>query len=287
MKIGVGYAILAYISWGLLPLYWKWFDTLSAGVLLGHRIVWSFAFVVALLLAANRGRLGSVKPKSKAELLAMVAASALISVNWLIFIYAVKYGHVVEASLGYYINPLMNVVLAVFFLKERPTSVQWTAIALAAAGVFSLTATYGKPPWIALSLAVSFALYGLVKKKTTAGPAEGLFWETAFALPAAALYLAFAGGAAAPLQSPSGWALLLSGAATTLPLLWFAAAAKRLTLTTIGLIQYMSPTLTLAIGVLLFREPFTATHLWSFAFIWGALALYTAASLRRMKLAAG
>ncbi|TLS52311.1 EamA family transporter RarD [Paenibacillus antri] len=280
MKAGVGYAILAYISWGLLPLYWNLFKGMPSDVVLGHRVVWSFLFVLCLLAWSKRLKEWKWMFRSKRSLFSVVAASALISANWLLFIHAVNSGHVVEASLGYYINPLVSVVLAVFFLGERPKPLQWAAIALAAVGVALLTISFGKPPWIALALAVSFAFYGVVKKKSSADAASGLFGETLVVLPPALIYLLFAGGLDAPFRSVDAWPLLLAGVATTLPLLWFAQAAKRLPLSTVGLIQYVSPTITLAIGVLLFREPFTNGHAWSFALIWSALALYTVASLR-------
>ncbi len=281
MKAGVGYAILAYISWGLLPLYWNLFKGLPADVVLGHRVVWSFLFVLGLLAWSKRLREWKWMFRSKRSFFSAFAASALISANWLLFIYAVNSGHVVEASLGYYINPLVSVVLAVFFLGERPSRMQWAAIALAAVGVALLTVSFGKPPWIALLLAISFAFYGVAKKKSTADAASGLFGETLVVLPPAVLYLLFAGGGDAPFRSAEAWPLVLAGVATTLPLLWFAQAAKRLPLSTVGLIQYISPTITLAIGVLLFREPFTSGHAWSFVLIWSALAIYTIASLRQ------
>jgi len=280
MNVGVMYALLAYIAWGLLPLYWNAFHGVPAETVLGHRIVWSFALVLGLLLWQKRGRDWRLLFRTKGTFWSAAAASALISVNWLLYIVAVHSGKVVEASLGYYINPLVNVVLGVLLLKERPSPMQWTAIVLAGAGVLLLTSSYGKPPWIALALALSFGLYGLCKKKTSVDPLLGLFGETAIALPLAGLYLAFQGGASAPFESPSALWLLASGLATTLPLLWFAQAAKRLPLSTVGLFQYIAPTISLAIGVLLFREPFTETHAWSFALIWFALALYTFASVR-------
>ncbi|WP_309119494.1 EamA family transporter RarD [Paenibacillus sp.] len=280
MKAGVGYAILAYLSWGMLPLYWNLFKGVPSDVVLGHRVVWSFLFVMVLLAWSKRLKAWKWMFQSKRSLFSVLAASVLISANWLLFIHAVNSGHVVEASLGYYINPLVSVVLAVFFLGERPKPLQWAAIAMAAVGVALLTISFGKPPWIALALAVSFAFYGVVKKKSSADAVSGLFGETLVVLPPALIYLLFAGGLDAPFRSVDAWPLVLAGVATTLPLLWFAQAAKRLPLSTVGLIQYVSPTITLAIGVLLFREPFTSGHAWSFALIWSALALYTVASLR-------
>ncbi|HZG75958.1 MAG TPA: EamA family transporter RarD [Paenibacillus sp.] len=287
MKAGVGYAILAYVSWGLLPLYWNLFKGLPSDAVLGHRVVWSFAFVAVLLVAARRAKEWKSMFRSKRAFFSVAAASTLISANWLLFIHAVNSGHVLEASLGYYINPLVSVVLAVAFLGERPKPAQWAAIALAAVGVVFLTASYGRPPWIALTLAASFAFYGLAKKTSTADATTGLFGETLIVLPPALIYLLFAGELDAPFRDGSSWPLLLAGVATTLPLLWFAQATKRLALSTVGLIQYVSPTITLVIGVLVLREPFTSGHAWSFALIWSALALYTISSLRSTVPSAG
>jgi chloramphenicol-sensitive protein RarD len=282
LRMGVIYALLAYISWGLLPLYWKLFESLSAGAILAHRMVWSFLFVAGMLAVKKRLPEWKRMFQSKAVFGAAVLSATLISVNWLIFIAAVNSGHIVETSLGYYINPLMNVVLGVVFLKERPKKAQWVAIAIAAIGVLIMTLSYGKFPWISLTLALSFALYGFAKKKASVDPLLGLGWETIVPLPIAVLYLWIAGGAAAPLAGGTSWLLLLSGAATALPLLWFAQAAKRMPLSTVGLFQYLAPTISLAIGVLLYHEPFTQLHLFSFALIWGALALYTASSFGLM-----
>ncbi|MCI3919538.1 EamA family transporter RarD [Paenibacillus sp. TRM 82003] len=277
---GVVYALLAYLSWGLLPLYWKLFQHLSAESVLAHRIVWSFLLVILLLLWNRRLNEWKALFRTRGIFWSAVAASALISINWVTFIHAVNTGHIVESSLGYYINPLVNVLIGVLFLRERPKKLQWIAIGIAAAGVLLLTVSHGKPPWLSLTLAFSFALYGLCKKKTSVDPLLGLYMETLLVLPVAAIYLAWTGQYAEPFETATSVPLLLAGAATALPLLWFAQAAKRLTLTTVGLFQYIAPTLSLLLGVFLYHEPFSAAQRWSFGLIWIALAIYSASSIR-------
>ncbi|WP_274361365.1 EamA family transporter RarD [Paenibacillus thermotolerans] len=280
MSTGVIYALFAYIAWGLLPLFWKLFDGLPAEAILAHRIIWSVVFVAGLLAAKKRLHEWKRLFASWAVFGAAALSALLISINWLVYIISVNSGHIVEASLGYYINPLISVLLGVFFLRERPSKLQWTALALAAAGVVVLTVSYGKFPWIALTLAFSFGLYGLAKKKTNVDPLLGLSWETIIPLPVAIGYLAYAGGFGAPFESAASLPLLLAGAATALPLLWFAEAAKRLPLSTVGLFQYAAPTISLILGIALYHEPFSSVHVVSFACIWGALLLYTASSFR-------
>ncbi|WP_325176572.1 EamA family transporter RarD [Paenibacillus alkalitolerans] len=280
MASGIVYALLAYISWGLLPLYWKMLERLPPESILAHRILWSFLFVVGLLAVKKRLPEWKSLFGSRAVFGAALLSAALISLNWLVYIASVNSGHIVEASLGYYINPLVNVLLGVLFLRERPSKPQWAAIGLAAAGVLILTLSYGKFPWIALILAFSFGLYGLAKKKTAVDPLLGLSWETIIPLPAAVVFLTVTGGIAAPFADASSLPLLLAGAATALPLLWFAQAAKRLALSTVGLFQYLAPSISLVIGVAVYNEPFSDAHMISFACIWSALALYTISSLR-------
>jgi chloramphenicol-sensitive protein RarD len=282
---GAIYALAAYMAWGLLPLYWKLFQTVSAWEILGNRIIWSFVFVAILLLMQKRWR-SFLHVVKKIENLGTVASSSmLISLNWLIYIWAVNHDHVIEASLGYYMNPLINVCLGVLFLKERLLPLQWLAIALASLGVLILTVHYGAFPWIAISLALSFGLYGLAKKKMTLDSMVGLAWETAIVFPVALVFILtrFAVGQSAYSTLPA-WSvglLLLSGVATATPLLWFAQATKRLQLSTVGLFQYVSPTISLLLGVMLFHEPFTSVHAWSFTCIWVALGLYTWVSMKR------
>ncbi|MCM3273378.1 EamA family transporter RarD [Paenibacillus elgii] len=284
MNAGIGYGLLAYLAWGLLPLFWKTFISVSSGEILGHRVVWSFVFVALLLLIGGRWKALKSAFSERKNVLPMVGGSLLISLNWLIYIWAVNHDRVVETSLGYYINPLISVLLGVCFLGERLRAVQWTAMALATAGVTVLTFSYGSVPWVSLALAMSFGVYGLVKKKMQLEPMVSLAGETIVVLPVAAVYLLVVGmtGQSTTSSLSTGYQLLLatSGVATALPLLWFAKAAQRLSLTTVGFLQYLAPTISLILGVTLYNEPFTTVHLISFCLIWSALLLFTLSSLK-------
>jgi chloramphenicol-sensitive protein RarD len=270
-------ALAAYSLWGLLPIYWKQLDHVPALEVLAHRIVWSLGFIAALLFARRAwGRtLGALRdPKTRYW---MLLSTSLIATNWGLFIWAVSVDRVTEASLGYYINPLLNVALAGLFLGESLRRLQGIAVLLASAGVAYLTIARGELPWVSIVLAVSFAFYGLVRKRTPVGAVEGLAIETGLVTPFALLFLA--------LQSPpfgrlvtdgaSTVALLtLSGVVTALPLLAFAGAARRLRYTTLGMVQYLAPTLQLGCAVLLYGEPFESAHAVTFGLIWLAVALY-------------
>lgn len=286
-RTGMLYAALAYIAWGLFPLYFKRLSDVSAFEVIAHRTLWSMVFVAIVLTALRRWAwLGPVLRSPK--LLGTCAVSAvLLSTNWLVYVWAVQQGHVVEASLGYFINPLVNVMLGFVFLRERLRPVQWLAIALAAAGVIWLTVTAGRLPWIALVLALSFGVYGLMRKTAHLGALEGLTLETLILSPFAAVALfwwtsqgtsAFATGDAGHIA----W-LLLAGPLTAVPLLLFAAGARRITLTTLGLVQYLSPTIQFLLGVWLYHEPLAGARLVGFVLIWSALAVYSAESLWRSR----
>ncbi|KEQ27409.1 EamA family transporter RarD [Paenibacillus tyrfis] len=284
MNAGIGYGLLAYLAWGLLPLFWKTFISVSSGEILGHRVVWSFVFVALLLLIGGRWKALKSAFSERKNVLPMVGCSLLISLNWLIYIWAVNHDRVVETSLGYYINPLISVLLGVCFLGERLRAVQWMAMALATVGVTVLTFSYGSVPWVSLALAMSFGVYGLVKKKMRLEPMVSLAGETIVVLPVAAVYLLVVGmtGQSTTSSLSTGYQLLLatSGVATAMPLLWFAKAAQRLSLTTVGFLQYLAPTISLILGVTLYDEPFTTVHLISFCLIWSALLLFTLSSLK-------
>ncbi|MCL6445208.1 MAG: EamA family transporter RarD [Alicyclobacillus sp.] len=286
-KKGVLYAILAYGGWGLLPVYWKAFASISAFEVLAHRIVWSVLFVWLLVLVSRRWPACRGVFRDKRRMAWTAVGGAFITINWLTYIYAVNSGHIVEASLGYYINPLVNVLLGVALLRERLSRLQWFAMALAAVGVGVMVASYGKFPWIALLLAASFGLYGLVKKKASADAIVSLTWETTTVVPIALAYLVFlqAHGTAGAfsLPVPRLILLLLSGVATAIPLLWFAMAAKGLDLATLGVIQYLSPTISLVLGIFLYHEAFTGMDLLSFSCIWAALLVYTAAMIHHQR----
>lgn len=293
-RTGMLYAALAYIAWGLFPLYFKRLSDVNALEVIAHRTVWSLVFVAVILAVLRRWAwLGPVLRSPR--LLATCAVSALLlSSNWLVYVWAVQHGHVVEASLGYFINPLVNVMLGFVFLRERLRPVQWLAIGLAAAGVIWLTVTAGRLPWIALVLALSFGFYGLMRKTAHLGALEGLTLETLILSPFAAGALiwwtvqgtsAFALASAGDVGGGGGhlaW-LLLAGPLTAIPLLLFAAGARRITLTTLGLVQYLSPTIQFLLGVWLYHEPLAGARLVGFVLIWSALAVYSAESLWRSR----
>ncbi len=289
MNNGLVNAIIAYIMWGVLPLYWKLFDNVPAGEILSHRVVWSFVFMGILVALQRRwGELRKIAA-SRSLLLSLTASGLLIAANWLIFIWAVNNGHVVETSLGYYLNPLLNVLLAVVFLREKPSRGQWLAIAIAGAAVLIIAIDYGRFPWVAISLAVSFGLYGLAKKKIAQDASVGLLSETAVVLPVALgywIYLAAVGKTTAWTLPPSMFIeLLLSGVVTALPLLFFARAAARMTLSTLGFVQYIGPTIMLLLSVFVFKESVSPVLLIGFALIWTALVVYASSSIRSAKLA--
>ena len=289
MNNGLINAIIAYVMWGILPLYWKLFNDVPAGEILSHRVVWSFVFM-GILVAIQR-RWSDVKRiwTSRSALLSLTASGLLIAINWLIFIWAVNNGHVVETSLGYYLNPLLNVLLAVVFLHEKPNRGQWLAIAIAAVAVLIIAIDYGRFPWISISLAVSFGLYGLAKKKIKQDASVGLLSETAVVLPVALgywIYLGIVGKTTAwTLPTPMFLELLLSGVVTALPLLFFARAAARMSLSTLGFVQYIGPTIMLILSIFVFKESVSPVLLGGFALIWTALVVYAVSSIRATKLA--
>jgi chloramphenicol-sensitive protein RarD len=284
MRKGVAFSVGAYVMWGFLPVFWKTLQHVPALEILAHRVVWGCA--VALLLVAARGRwrwLAEVAA-SKRTLLLFAASAILLTANWFVYIWAVNSGHVVETSLGYFINPLVNVLLGVLFLRERLRVGQAIAVAIACAGVLYLTVQHGSPPWIALGLASTFGLYGLLRKTATLGSLEGLTLETILLLVPALgflLYRESAGGAFIHAGLATTVLLVLAGVATSAPLLLFAAGARRVTLTTLGILQYIAPTLQFALGVLVYGEPLTTQRLVGFCVIWLALLVYTAESAMR------
>ncbi|GEN34326.1 EamA family transporter RarD [Aneurinibacillus danicus] len=277
--VGIGYTVIAYAAWGLLPLYWNYLKQVAAFEILAHRIFWSFLFVLLLLMLYRRWPQFKEAFHSRHIMLAAFFCSLLISVNWFIYIWGVNNGHVIESSLGYYINPLFSVALGVLVLREKLTRWQTIALAIAGLGVAILMIQYGKVPWIALSLAITFGLYGLAKKKAQAEALVGLALETVFMVPFAFGYLVFletsGAGAIGHVSTSELLVLAGSGIVTALPLLWFAKGTRLVPLSTIGFIQYLSPTITLLIGVFVFKETFTSVHMVSFAFIWCALLLYS------------
>lgn len=280
--LGVIYALLAYGAWGLMPLYWKAIAWLPADQIVAHRVIWSL-LVLAVLLAWF-GRFDALRRVfADFRLLRWLLVSAvLISINWLVFVWAVAHERLLQASLGYFINPLFNILLGFVFLQERLNRWQGLAVALATLGVLWQTLAVGVVPWVSLALAGSFGLYGLVRKMAPVDGLLGLAAETLLLVPPALLYLLWVDGDGAMWFSHgTAGALLITqaGLITALPLLWFANAARRLRYTTLGFIQYLAPTGHLLLG-LWFGEVFTAEHAISFGLIWLALALYTGETLR-------
>lgn len=278
MQTGILYALLAYIIWGLLPLYIKSLHGIAPLEILLHRMVWSLVFLGAIL--AIRRQWGWLRTvwSDRRLLLGFVASAALLCGNWFLYIWAVSNDRVVDASLGYFINPLFSVLLGVVFLRERLRPAQWASIALAGAGVGWLTFAAGHLPWIALALAATFGGYGLLRKTAALGTLEGLSLETLLLFPFAIAALGWmfsTGQAGFPDASPGVQFLVaMAGPVTAVPLLFFAAAARRIPLSLLGLLQYTGPTLQLLLGVWLYHEPFPADKQLGYAMIWVSLALY-------------
>lgn len=267
----------AYLIWGLFPAYWKQLGGVAPGVIIAHRIAWSFVFVLGLVAAGRRWAelRAALRDRRTAGVLAIT--TALISCNWLLFIWAVNTGRVTEASLGYYINPLVNVLLARVVLGERLRPLQLVAVVLAATGVAWLAFGLGALPWVSVALALTFGLYGLLRKRAPVEALTGLTVETALATPFAVGYLAlFAGEGTFGANGREALLLVGSGVATAVPLLWFAIGARRLRYSTLGILQYVAPTGQLALAVLAYGEPFTARHAVTFGLIWTAVAIYAA-----------
>ncbi len=279
MKRGVIYAAGAYILWGFLPVYWKALHTVPALQILNHRVVWSLVFLVGILLFRGSWEPLRTALKSPRTLLIYFVASCLLAVNWLTYIWGVNAGFIVETSLGYFINPLINVLLGVFFLREKLRLGQWFPVGLAALGVIYLTITYHALPWIALVLAISFGLYGLLKKTAPLNSLHSLTLETALLFIPALVLLLGAEAQGTGVFGHAGWTtsilLAFTGVVTAFPLLLFGTGARLLPLSVIGLLQYVAPTIQFLIGVLIYGEPFTLDRLIGFGIIWIALTIYT------------
>ncbi|MBE9069434.1 EamA family transporter RarD [Leptolyngbya cf. ectocarpi LEGE 11479] len=284
-KTGPLYAILAYGSWGLLPIYWKFFKAASPLEVLSHRMVWSLVFLGLILILQQR--LSELRKLPRRQVLGLLLTAVLLSANWGLYIYGVNTDQVVETSLGYFINPLVSVLLGFVVLRERLYRGQWVAVALATIGVSYFIWQFGSVPWIALGLAGTFALYGLLRKVVAVSPMVGLAVETALMTPVAMLLIFYwSKTGSGTFGSSPGLTLLFIGAgiATSMPLLWFNNAAKRLSLSTLGFFQYVAPSIQLTLGVFLYQEPFTQTHLVSFSCIWTALLIYSSTSLLQTRI---
>ena len=285
---GILYGVGAYTLWGAVPLFWPLVARANALELLAHRVIWSLVICALLLLTVvPRGwwsRIG--RPRI---LLLLAAAATVVSVNWGVYIWAVNHGHVVETSLGYYINPILSILVGVVFLRERLAPLQWASVGLAAVAVLVLTFEYGQLPWIALVLATSFATYGVIKKQVNGGAVETLTVESALLTPVALGYLAFLQATGGLTFGHLGWGhsllLVASGLVTVVPLLFFAAAATRLPLSTLGLLQYIAPTLQFLLGVLYFGETMSVGRWIGFALVWVALVMLTVYGVRQARRA--
>lgn len=291
MNRGVLYGVAAFLMWGFFPIYFKALQVVPSLQIMLHRVVWSFLFVMLLILMRRewpRFRDSLRKPR---VLLTYTLTAGLLAVNWLIFIYGINSGQVVETSLGYFINPLLSVALGVVFLRERLRPMQWFPVGLAALGVLYLTLQYGSLPWIALALAFTFGMYGLIKKIAPLGSLHGLSLETGIIFIPALLYLLYAeskgNGSFGHLGLNVTLLLAFAGVITALPLLLFGLAARSIPLTLLGILQYIAPTVQFLLGIFLYQEPFTVTRLVGFSIIWMALLIFTVEGLyeRRKRIA--
>lgn len=284
MNRGIALGVGAYMIWGFLPIFWKAIDSVDSLEILAHRIVWSVVLLAGIITIRNSW--DQITSLTMSVLGRLLAAGTLLALNWATYIWAVNNGHIVESSLGYFINPLLNVVLGVLILHERLDPGQWVAVGIAAAGVAYMTVSVGSLPWIALVLASSFGFYALLKKQmTSVGPIESLAVEVALVLLPALVFLAglgVGGDGAFGVSGPRTTILLiLTGAATAIPLLLFGAAASRIKLSTIGLLQYIAPTIQFLIGVFLYDEIVGRDRLIGFILVWIGLAIYTSQGLLR------
>jgi len=276
---GLLYGVIAYLVWGFFPIYFKAIGAVPPLQVVSHRIVWSVGFLS--LLICRRSRWNDIREAlaERSSLLILVATACLIATNWLVFIIAVEHGQVLQSSLGYFITPFVSVLLGLLFLKERLRRLQLASLLLAAAGVITLTVRYGSFPWTALILALTFGSYGLLRKVVKADSLTGLTVETVLLAPIAAGYLLFVAwqgeGVFLVAGMQTNLLLLSAGVITAVPLLLFAAAARRLRLATIGFLQYITPTMHFLLAVLVYDEPFTNAHLVSFLLIWTGLAFYS------------
>jgi chloramphenicol-sensitive protein RarD len=273
------FAIAAYTIWGVAPIYFKLLAAVPAAEILSHRIIWSFILVFGLILLTSR--LERLKPilRHRPTMLKLVLATVLLAGNWFLFIWAVNADRILDASLGYYINPLLNVAIGMAFFGERMRRMQWVAIAMAVTGVMIQIVSFGEVPWIALVLATSFSVYGGIRKRLPVDSITGLWLETLILLPVVLIYMLFFANSMAVDMSQNSWTLNLlliaAGIVTTVPLLCFTAAAQRIRYSTLGFFQYIGPSLMFIVAVWLYKEPLAADKLVTFGMIWAALALYS------------
>ncbi len=283
-RSGYLYGLIAYLSWGFFPLYWPLLAPATSDEVLAHRFVWSLAVCIALMSFARLWPQFWLIVRSPRKLLIMTSATLVIAINWGGFIWGVTHGYVIEASLGYFINPLITVAFGVIFLRENMRPAQWTALTVAGVAVVILTVSSGRPPWLALALAGSFATYGLIKKKANLGAIESLSAETLIAFPIALGYLFlldFQGNLTFGHASTLNTVLLIgTGIITAFPLLMFGAAATRISLTSIGMLQYIVPIVQFILGVTVFREHMDPNRWFGFVMVWLALCIFTYDAIR-------
>jgi chloramphenicol-sensitive protein RarD len=276
---GALFAIGAYVLWGLLPLFWKILEDVPAFQILCHRISWSLVFLLFIQIVRKNFNWLKSAFKNKRTVITFFTTSVLLSANWFTYIWAVNNGRTIEASLGYFINPLLSVMLGVFFLRERPDRWSWIAISLAFIGIIYTIIVYGSVPWVALVLAGSFSIYGLLRKQAVLNSIQGLTFETLLLfLPATAMLIYFeikGIGSFGHVSLTKNFYLFFAGVATSIPLILFATAARRIELTTLGILQYIAPTLQLFIGLFIFKEDLSRSNLIGFSFVWVALIIYT------------
>ena len=288
MNKGTIYAVFAYLLWGFLPVFWKQLQKVPANEILCHRMVWSLVFALILLISRRRWKwLKLIRSKPRILITYFVTAS-MLAVNWFVYIWSVNHNYIVETSLGYFINPLIYVLLGFIILKERPRLWQWVAIGIATIGVLYLTLSYGTFPWIALTLACTFGLYGLLRKTSSLNALEGLSLETALLFLPALFFLLYLEGSSSGsfghVEISTLVLLILTGVVTGVPLLLFAAAARRIPLTSIGILQYIAPTFQFLLGVFIYKEVLDKTRLLGFIIIWIALVIYTVESIKYIRI---
>lgn len=286
-QAGLLYGFAAYGLWGIMPIYFKWLKAVPSIDIVAHRVVWSLLFLVVLVTAARAWDQIQEAIRSRKALAILFISALLIGTNWLLYVYAINSGHILAGSLGYYLNPLANILLGRFILKERLTKVQWAAVAIAAAGIAVLAAGALGTLWISLTLCFSFATYGLLRKIVHVESLAGLTIETALLFPLAFGWLLLGGAVGRPLGAGGQETMLLmaAGIVSTVPLLCFTAAARRLAYSTVGMLQFVAPTLQFLLAVAVYDEPFTRAHAVAFGCIWSALALYVSAMIRDMRMA--
>lgn len=284
---GIVCAVAAYGLWGILPIYWKLINNVFSIEILSNRIVWAFVFMALIIAVTRQWTELKEMVKDRKQMFNIFAASILIAINWGLYIWAVNSNKIVDASLGYYINPLLAVALGVLIFKEKLNNWTWAAITIASIGVLIKTVQYGKIPWISLALAISFALYGAIKKSVKANSIIGLTIETAMLAPVAAAYIAYRNVSGIGAFNTEGTLVILlligAGIVTAVPLLLFSSAAKRLPLSLVGLTQYISPTISLLIAIFIYHEGFTNGDMIAFCFIWVALIVYSLSQINFAK----